>query len=132
MSSCDDTLSVIRELGSERVLCCTADGPIIDSDQHAVDLVGDAMAAQASMIAIPVSRLGAAFFQLRSGVAGTVVQKIVTYRIKLAIVGDITEPLTASGALRDWVYECNRGNEVCFVPSLDALATRLGDAAFPR
>lgn len=122
----------VLELGDERVLCREADGPLIDSDQRAVDLVGEAMAADATMIAVPVGRLGDEFFRLRSGVAGVVVQKVVTYRKKLAIVGDITAYVAASDALRDWVRESNRGREICFVPDLDALAERLGRPTPPR
>lgn len=121
-------MTVMLELGGERVLLCDPDGPLFDGEQRVTDLVGDALSTHATMIAVPVSRLGAAFFDLRSGLAGALVQKVVTYRFKLAIIGDITRYLAASGALRDWVRECNQGSAVCFVPSLDHLAARLGDS----
>jgi hypothetical protein len=122
----------LLDLGGERVLVCEADGPPIDGDRPIVDLVGEALSSHASLIALPVGRLGPDFFQLRSGVAGTIVQKVVTYRLKLAIIGDISDQLAASDALRAWVRESNRGREVNFLPSFEALVARLSAAAPPR
>jgi hypothetical protein len=119
---------VMLELGGERVLVCEPDGPPFDGEQRVTDLVGDALSMRATMIAVPVSRLDPAFFDLRSGLAGMFAQKVVVYRFKLAIVGDIADHLAASSALRDWVRECNRGGAILFVPSLDDLAARLGDS----
>jgi hypothetical protein len=124
-------MAVLLDLSGERVLLCDADGPLLDSDQRVVDLVGEALASHASLIAVPVSRLGADYFQLRSGLAGAIVQKVVNYRIKLAIIGDITDYLVASSALRAWVRESNQHNEVCFLPRLDDLAARLNTGAAP-
>ena len=119
----------LLQWGGERVLACDADGLAIDSSQRAIDLIGDAMFAGASVIALPASRLGATFFQLRTGLAGEIAQKAVNYRLKLAVIGDISEHLAASNALRDWVREANRGREIWFESSLDSLAARLGGRA---
>jgi hypothetical protein len=118
-------MAAIHDLNGERVLVCEEDGPTIDRDQRAADLIGEAFSGRATLVAVPVSRLSAEFFNLRSGVAGAIVQKFVVYRLKVAIIGDIAEHLVASDALRDWVRECNRRGEVYFVPSLDELAARL-------
>ncbi|WP_225765360.1 DUF4180 domain-containing protein [Inquilinus sp. Marseille-Q2685] len=112
--------------GDETILSCDASGPAIDSPQRAADLIGEALSAGASVIAVPAARLGPAFFQLRTGVAGEFAQKAVNYRLKLAVIGDISQHLAASAALRDWVREANRGNEIWFEPSLDSLVARLG------
>jgi hypothetical protein len=119
------------ELGGEQILVCDAQGPLIDSYRRTVDLIGEALAAHASLIAIPVSRLSADFFRLRSGVAGEIVGKIVTYHLKLAIIGDIADHLAASSALRAWVGESNRHGEIFFLPSLDDLAARLSGTGPP-
>jgi hypothetical protein len=76
-------------------------------------------------VAIPVERLGDEFFHLRSGIAGEMLQKFVTYHLHVAIVGDITSLSTASKALHDSVVECNRGSAVWFVRDMDELNDRL-------
>ncbi len=92
---------------------------------NAADLVGEAMVAGAGVLAVPVSRLDPAFFELTSGVAGEVAQKCVNYRVRLAIIGDISAHLERSNALRDWVRECNRGRHLLFVADRAELEARL-------
>lgn len=122
-------MTEMLEWGDERVLACDEDGPAIDTPRAATDLIGEALFAGASVLAVPAVRLGPAFFQLRSGLAGEIAQKAVNYRLKLAVIGDISQHLAASNALRDWVREANRGREIWFEPSLDSLAARLGGRA---
>ena len=74
---------------------------------------------------IPVERLDPAFFDLSSLVAGEFLQKIVNYRLRIAIVGDIARFTESSGALRDFVWESNRGTQVWFVDDEAALEGRL-------
>lgn len=113
------------ELAGERVLRYGAgDGPV-DSERRASDLIGDALGEGIGVVAVPVDLLPADFYQLRTGLAGVIAQKLANYRITLAVVGDITAHLAASNALRDWVREANRSEEVWFVASDDELAARL-------
>ncbi|MBT1704416.1 DUF4180 domain-containing protein [Chryseosolibacter indicus] len=53
------------------------------------------------------------FFNLRTGIAGEILQKAATYRRRLAIVGDFT--IYESKSLRDFIYESNKGNSIVFV-----------------
>jgi hypothetical protein len=89
--------------------------------QGLFDLIQEAFAQKASVLVVPVSRLDPAFFQLRSGLAGEFVQKIVNYQLKLAIVGDISAHVAASDAFRDFVKEANRGQTLFFVSHLEVL-----------
>ena len=110
---------------SGRVLRCPVDGPTVRTDQHAVDLVAEAISADADWILLPVARLDDAFFDLKCGVAGAIVQKFVNYRLGLAIVGDIARHVEASSALRAFVAESNRGTQLWFVDSTDDFEARL-------
>ncbi|AGL14399.1 DUF4180 domain-containing protein [Actinoplanes sp. N902-109] len=109
------------------VLVCAPDGPRIASPQDALDLIGAAFAG-AEVVAVPVSRLDPGFFTLSTGLAGEIMQKFVNYRLRLAVVGDLSAYETASRALRDLVRESNRGNQIWFLPSPADLDARL--AAF--
>ena len=116
----------IDEKSGTRVLILAAGGPAVSTPDDAADLVGDAWAHAASVVAVPVERLDPAFFDLSSGVAGGIAQTLVDYRLRLAVVGDITQHVEASGALRDFVWESNRGAHVWFVPDEAALVAKLG------
>ena len=77
---------------------------------------------EADRAAIHAENLHPDFFNLRSGLAGELLQKLVNYHLKLAIVGDISEHLEKSEALKALVRESNRGKDVRFVATIvDAL-----------
>jgi hypothetical protein len=119
-------MATIEEMGGVRVLVCDAEGPTIDTERAGTDLIGDAMGEGASVIAVPVARLGAALFQLRNGLAGTITQKVVNYRMRLAVIGDVSGFTAASGPVRDWVREANAGRDIWFVADVAELRARLG------
>ena len=80
----------------------------------------------ASWVAVDESRVAPAFFDLKSGIAGDVLQKFVNYRMKLAILGDISRYTDQSESLKALVRESNRGRDVAFLPNLDALIATVG------
>ena len=107
------------------VLVMSEDGPLLDTIEAATEVVGDAAWGQAKVVAIPAARLTDDFFELKTRLAGEITQKFVNYRLRLAIVGDIDSRLSESVSLTAWVAESNRGRQLWFVPTLDALAERL-------
>jgi hypothetical protein len=54
-----------------------------------------------------------AFFDLRTCIAGEIVQKFVNYKMILIIIGDFSK--YDSKALQDYIYECNKGKDILFV-----------------
>src|SRR5690242_6489271 len=92
-------------------------GPVIASERDATDLIGDAFGQGADLVVIPVERLSPEFFRLASGLAGNVLQKFTNYRMRVAIVGDITAYTAKSAPLRDFVRESNQRGEVRFLES---------------
>lgn len=108
----------------ERMLICAPDGPTIRSDRDVLDVIGSSFEQRAAFVVIPVERLDEDFFVLSTRVAGAIVQKFLNYRLRLAIVGDISRWLDSS-SLRDYVTEANRGSQVWIVPDLDELDRRL-------
>jgi hypothetical protein len=115
----------MAEIHGIQILECPTDGPTFSRPQEVVALIGEAISENAGLVAIPASRLDSAFFQLRTGFAGEVLQKFTNHRLRLAILGDISEFVRASNALRDLVRESNRGDMVWFLISRDELDERL-------
>jgi hypothetical protein len=110
------------EHNNHRLLVLNSEGSILTRTQDLLDLIQEAFAQKASVLVVPVSRLDPAFFQLRSGLAGEFVQKVVNYQLKLVVVGDISAHVAASDALRDFVREANRGQTILFVSQLEDLS----------
>ncbi|GHH41885.1 DUF4180 domain-containing protein [Lentzea cavernae] len=120
---------VVQTRHGATVLMCAPDGPKIADEQSAVDLIGTLWGQDVQWLVVPVDRLPQEFFVLRTRVAGAVVQKLQQYGFRVAVVGDITEQVAASTALRDFVHESNQGRQLWFVQDESELDARLKDAA---
>ena len=72
-----------------------------------------------------MERLGDDFFRLKTRIAGEILGKLTTYRMRVAIVGDISSYVAESDSLRDFVYESNRGLQIWFVKDREELTNRL-------
>ncbi|HVZ70536.1 MAG TPA: DUF4180 domain-containing protein, partial [Rhizomicrobium sp.] len=86
-----------------------ADHVLLASAADARDLLMKARGEQADVIALHVANIAPAFFDLRNGFAGDVLQKFRNYRCRFAIIGDISPYTSKSEALRALVRESNRG-----------------------
>ena len=76
-------------------------GSILSS---ASDILSEVFNAGGNFVVMPVVRLDPRFFQLSTGVAGEIMQKFVSYGVRLAVIGDISSSTAASKPLRDLVY----------------------------
>jgi hypothetical protein len=90
-----------------------------------MDLIGEAMANSAGLVVIPAGRFSPDFFQLRTRLAGGLLQKFVNYRLRLAIVGDLSRAMSESEALQAFISESNRGAQIWFLSSTDELRQKL-------
>ncbi|RKF24906.1 DUF4180 domain-containing protein [Micromonospora globbae] len=115
---------VLQERAGVTVLVCDPAGPPLATTEAALDLIGAAFAG-AEVVAVPAQRFDPDFFSLGTRFAGEIMQKFVNYRLRLAVVGDISAHLAASGTLRALVAESNRHDHIWFVPDLAALDARL-------
>jgi len=96
---------------------------IIRSVRDATDLLGNADYHGANRIIVGESNLDPQFFNLKTGLAGEILQKISNYHKKLAIIGEFGK--YNSTALNAFIIECNRGNHIFFVPDIDSALTKL-------
>lgn len=110
------------QCGGHRIL---VSDQTINEEADASELLSAAFGSEAEWIAVTSAQLSPDFFRLGTGLAGAVVQKVVNYGCKLAVIGDIEAALAKSAPLRDYVRESNRGHHLWFVKSLDELKERL-------
>ncbi len=90
---------------------------LISSVDDAVDLLGNLAFDNCSSVILNESNLHPDFFRLNTRLAGDVLQKFSNYNFRLAIIGDFSK--YQSKSLQDFIRECNRGNRVYFMESLD-------------
>jgi hypothetical protein len=95
---------------------------IMASSQYQCDCIGMTLYKES---------LDESFFDLKTGIAGEILQKFSNYRFKLAIIGDFSN--YTSKSLRDFIYECNKGNQIYFKNDLDnALSALVPEKSMER
>jgi len=89
-----------------------------------LDMIAEIGQNDCGDLIIPDSVLNKDFFDLKTGFAGEILQKFSNYRVRLAITGDFSK--YPGKSLKDFIRECNRGNQIFFVPSAGEALARLG------
>lgn len=97
---------------------------IISEPQHVLDIFGNLMFSSCDRIIIHERNLHADFFDLKTRLAGEILQKFSNYRVKLAIVGDFAK--YNSKSLQDFIFESNKSNTVFFTNNRISAIQKLG------
>lgn len=94
-----------------------SDTLVMSDPQSALDLLATVSyeTGGAEAMILPKATVAEAFFELRTRIAGEILQKFINYHMKLAIVGDFSG--YTSKALADFIRESNRGKDIFFVPT---------------
>ncbi len=92
-----------------------SDAVVVHDLNSGLDLIGQASFIGAQHLVTTKAQFSDAFFDLRTGLAGEILQKFVNYQLKLTIKGEWQT--VESNALRDFIRECNRGNWISFAAS---------------
>ena len=94
----------------------------------ALDLIGTVVYNDDSHhVILQAEHLDPAFFDLKTGIAGEILQKFTQYGMRLAVVGDFDH--YESSSLQAFIRECNRGSQLFFCPNRDEARTRLSGGA---
>jgi hypothetical protein len=105
----------IAEIISEEVL--------ISEVQDALDIMGECSFMGSNRIIVNKKNIIPGFFDLKTGIAGDILQKFSTYQVKLAIVGDFSS--YNSNSLNDFIFESNKHGRVNFANSTEEAKKRL-------
>lgn len=96
---------------------------IINEVQDGLDLMAECSYNGNDAIIMYEAQIIPDFFDLKTGIAGEILQKFSNYDMRLAIIGDFTK--YTSKSLRDFIYESNKTRRVNFVGSLQEATERL-------
>ncbi|OQR56669.1 DUF4180 domain-containing protein [Bacillus sp. CDB3] len=90
------------------------DTVVISDVQSTLDLMATVQyEVDSKRIVINKSLISESFFDLKTRLAGDILQKFINYSVKIAIVGDFS--MYTSKSLQDFIYECNKGNDIFFL-----------------
>lgn len=103
------------EIKGGRIAEIVSDDILIHNAQEALELMMNCSYEGANKLIVYERHLTPAFFDLKTRIAGDILQKFSQYRIQLAIVGDFNK--YESKSLRDFIYESNKTGLISFVSS---------------
>ena len=108
---------------NQKIAEIVADGIVVNDANEALDVMVNAGYYGARRMIWYEKHLNPEFFNLRSGLAGEILQKFANYQMTLAIVGEFEK--FKSSSLRAFIVESNRGNLVFFVPDKETAIFKL-------
>lgn len=103
-----------------------SEGLCIRQGQDVLDLFGSLYGTGARCVLLREEHLAEDFFDLRTRLAGDILQKFSNYRIPLAVVGAFDRH--DSRAWQSFVAEYKQGKEIFFVTSREEALDRLAAA----
>ncbi|MBE1443760.1 DUF4180 domain-containing protein [Paenibacillus sp. OAS669] len=110
---------VIDQRGDSKVAVIESSDIVIGDVQDALDLMATVnYTEECHKILLNKANITEDFFELRTKLAGEILQKYTNYQVKLAVVGDFEG--YNSKSLRDFIYECNHGKQFFFVKDNEA------------
>ena len=89
----------------------------IKTVEHGADLAARVYFEQVDHLIIHSQDLNPIFYNLRSGFAGSVLQKFSNFRLRLTIVGDYSQ--FTSRSLQNFIFESNQHKQTRFVKNLE-------------
>ncbi|KAA9332741.1 DUF4180 domain-containing protein [Adhaeribacter soli] len=103
-------------INNSKIAEITSTEIIIQNTEDALDLLGNVYYQDFDSLIIHQKNITPDFFDLKNKMAGDILQKFSTYRVRLAIVGDFSK--FTSQSLKDFIFESNKGKQVNFVSSV--------------
>ncbi|KQM74913.1 alpha/beta hydrolase [Pedobacter sp. Leaf216] len=101
----------------------TSEELIIKHAEDGLDLLGNLYYQGFDKIIIHQQNIIPAFFDLKNGMAGEILQKFSNYRVRLTIIGDFSA--YQSKSIKDFIYESNKGNHINFLSSTAEALSKL-------
>lgn len=108
--------SELIEVAGKRIIIVRGDEPIA-LKANANDLVSLAYEHDAHLLVLDEGALGSEFLDLRSGVAGEVLQKLTNYHLVAAAI--LPDEIAQGGRFGELMLEMNRGSRFRSFPTFD-------------
>ena len=117
-------MNIIEHIVNQKPIALIAsDIPVIRDVESGTDFIGEIYYLGYDTVILEKTHLVTDFFDLKTKLAGEILQKFSNYRVRLAIVGDWE--LVTSHSLRDFIRESNAGRLVYFASSTEDALKKL-------
>ncbi|TKC09408.1 DUF4180 domain-containing protein [Pedobacter frigoris] len=112
-----------HEIGNIKIAEVVSAEVIVKNAEEGLQLLVDVYYQDFDKIIIHEKNITPDFFNLKSGIAGEILQKVSNYRMQLFIIGEFSK--YPGNSIKDFIYESNRGRQVNFLDSVASAIERL-------
>ena len=113
----------IIEINNQQIAEVISDKIIFENAQDAVDLLGNLYFQGINKVILYEKNIAKDFFDLKTKLAGEILQKFSNYRVRLIIVGNFEN--IKGKSLNDFIFESNNGRQVNFLKSREEAIERI-------
>lgn len=113
-----------HHIGTKKIAEVISEAILIHNVEEALQLMADLYYQETEAIIISEKNIVPDFFDLKTGIAGEILQKFSNYRMQLFIIGDFDK--YPGKSIRDFIYESNKGKLVNFLASVELAKEKLG------
>jgi hypothetical protein len=110
-------------VNDKKIAEVVSDNIVITTAEDGLDLLGNLYYQDFDRIIIREKNITPDFFDLKTGLAGEILQKFSNYRVRLAIVCDFSNYQGKS--IKDFIFESNRVGQINFVESVSTAISKL-------
>lgn len=104
-------------VGNIQIAEITSDQMIIQSAEDGLDLMGNIYYQGFDKVFLYEQNMTPEFFDLKTKIAGEILQKFSNYRMGLTIIGDFSK--YESKSMKDFIFESNKTGHINFVGTLE-------------
>jgi len=113
--------TIIHSRNNKEIIEIIDDGLILNNAQDFLDIAANIPSRN---IIIHKENVIPEFFDLKTKIAGEILQKASNYKIKIGIVGEFNN--IKSKSLRDFIYESNKTKEILFKENIEDILDIFG------
>jgi len=113
----------IHNLNNTKIAELISEDLLIKEIQDGLDLMVNVYYQDIDKMIVYEKNIVPVFFDLKTGMAGEILQKFSNYKMKLAIIGDFSK--YNSKSLNDFIFESNKIGQINFVSSLEEALEKL-------
>lgn len=107
----------MHTINNTRIAEVIAEDIIVKSIEDGSQLVADIYYQDFDGIILYEKNITPLFFDLKTGIAGEILQKFSNFRIRLAIIGEFEK--YESKSVKDFIFESNKNRQINFVNTLE-------------
>ena len=100
-----------------------SDTILLRTIEDGIDLIGNISYQGFDKIIIHEKNITPDFFELKTKIAGDILQKFAQYQMPLTIVGEFSK--FGSKSLNDFIYESNKGKQINFANNIEEAIQKL-------